>query len=79
MWCLFEGVIYLFVATINQRRFLFDKNSGFFKCGEITGAPKGTTHYDPIQVTPRLVIVLVSRIQKSDTGYNDLANGKGTW
>ena len=32
--------------------------------------------YDPNQGTARLVIVLVSRIQKSGIGYNDLANGK---
>ena len=38
--------------------------------------PKGTAHYDPIQGTARLVIVLVSRIQKSGTGYSNLANGK---
>ena len=38
--------------------------------------PKGTTHYDPIQGTARLVIVLVSSTQKSGTGYSNLANGK---
>ena len=43
---------------------------------EISGSPKGTVEYDPNQGTARLVIVLVSRIQKSGTRYNDLANGK---
>ena len=38
--------------------------------------PKETVDYDPIQGAARLVIVLVSRIQKSGNGYNDLANGK---
>ena len=31
--------------------------------------PKGTAHYYPIQGTARLVIVPVSSIQKSGTGY----------
>ena len=38
--------------------------------------PNGTVGHDSIQGTARLVIVLVSRIQKSGTRYNDLANGK---
>ena len=42
--------------------------------------PNGTVHSgctDPTQATARLVIVLVSRIQKSGTGDNILSNGKG--
>ena len=43
--------------------------------------PNGTVHSsgctNPIQATPRLVIVLVSNIQKSGTGDNNLQNGKG--
>ena len=35
----------------------------------------GCTH--PTQTTARLFIVLVSRIQKSGTGDNNLSNGKG--
>ena len=36
--------------------------------------PNGTVHFDctaPKQTTSRLVFVLVSRIQKSGTGYNN--------
>ena len=39
--------------------------------------PNGTVHYDctdPTQATARLVIVLVSRIQKSGTGNNNFVN-----
>ena len=36
--------------------------------------PKGTAHYDPIQGTARLVIVLVSSIQQSGTGYSNFPN-----
>ena len=38
--------------------------------------PERTAHYDPIQGTPRLVIVPVSSTQKSGSGYSNLANGK---
>ena len=34
---------------------------------------------NPIQVTPRLVIVLVSNIQNCGTGDNNLQNGKGNF
>ena len=64
------------VDIINQRRFLLNKKFRFLQVSEILGAPKGTVDYNPIQSTARLVIVLVSRIQKSGTGYNNLANGK---
>ena len=45
---------------------------------EISGAPKGTVDYDPNQGTKRLVIVLVSRIQKSGTRYKRFGKWKGT-
>ena len=64
------------VDIINQRRFLFNKKFRLLQISEISGPPKGTVDYDPIQGTARLVIVLVSRIQKSGTRYNNLANGK---
>ena len=51
--------------------FYSTKNSGFFK---FSCSPNGTVGHDSIQGTARLVIVLVSRIQKSGTRYNDLAN-----
>ena len=45
--------------------------------------PNGTVHSsgctNPIQATPHLVIVLVSNIQKSGTGDNNLQNGKGNF
>ena len=45
--------------------------------------PNGTVHSsgctNPIQATLRLVIVLVSNIQKSGTGDNNLQNGKGNF
>ena len=45
--------------------------------------PNGTVHSsgctNPTQATPRLVIVLVSNIQKSGTGDNNLQNGKGNF
>ena len=49
-----------------------------FQC-EITEIPRAewTVHYDctdPTQATARLVIVLVSRIQKSGTGNNNFVN-----
>ena len=64
------------VDIINQRRFLFNKKFRLLQISEISGPPKGTVDYDPIQGTTRLVIVLVSSIQKSGTRYNNLANGK---
>ena len=64
------------VDIINQSRFLFNKKFRFLQISEISGSPKGTVGHEPIQGTARLVIVLVSRIQKSGIGYNDLANGK---
>ena len=64
------------VDIINQRRFLFNKKFRLLQISEISGSPKGTVDYDPIQGTARLVIVLVRSIQKSGTRYNNLANGK---
>ena len=64
------------VDIIYQRRFLFNKKFRLLQISEISGSPKGTVDYDPIQGTARLVIALVSRIQKNGTRYNDLANGK---
>ena len=57
-------------------RFLFNKKFRLLQISEISGPPKGTVDYDPIQGTARLVIVLVRSIQKSGTRYNNLANGK---
>ena len=45
-------------------------------------APNKTAHsgcMDPTQATARLVIVLVSRIQKSSTGDNNFVKWKGTF
>ena len=60
-------------------RFTFSKNSGLkFRKFHM---PNGTAHSgctNPTQATARLVIVLVSRIQKSGTaGTTILSNGKG--
>ena len=45
--------------------------------------PNGIVHSsgctNPIQATPRLVIVLVSNIQNCGTGDNNLQNGKGNF
>ena len=62
----------------NLGRFPFNKNSGSkFRKFHL---PNGTVHSgcpDPTQATTRLVIALVSRVQKSGTGDNILSNGKG--
>ena len=44
--------------------------------------PSGAVHSgytDPTQATARLVILLASRIQKSDTGDNNFVKWKGTF
>ena len=59
----------------NYGRFPFNKNSSV-KLRKFH-VPNGTVHYDctdPTQATARLVIVLVSRIQKSGTGNNNFVN-----
>ena len=60
-------------------RFPFNKNSSV-KLRKFH-VPNGTVHYDctdPTQATARLVIVLVSRIQKSGTEDNNFVKCKGT-
>ena len=59
-----------------QTKLTIQQKFRFLQILEISVIPKGTVDYDPIQGTERLVIALVSRIQKSGIGYNDLANGK---
>ena len=65
-------------ANGNLGRFPFNKNSGSkFRKFHL---PNGTVHSgctDSTQATARLVIVLVSRIQKRGTGDNILSNGQG--
>ena len=60
--------------------FPFNKNSGLkFRKFNL---PNGAVHSgctDPTQATARLVIVLVSRIQKSGTVKNNLVKWKGTF
>ena len=44
--------------------------------------PNGTVHSDctdPTQATARLVIVLISKMQKSSSGDNDYVKWKGTF
>ena len=62
---------------------------GAFRSTKICGlkfrkfqVPNGTVlsgYAGPIQATARLVIVLVSRIQKSGTGDNNFVKWKGTF
>ena len=64
----------------NQGRVPFNKNSGlkFRKCH----VPNGTVHSactHPTQASARLVIVLVSRIQKSGSGDNNFVKWKGSF
>ena len=64
----------------NPGCFPFNKNSSFkFRKFRVL---HGTVHSgctDPIQATIRLVIILVSRIQKSGTGDNNFVKRKGTF
>ena len=66
------------MQTRDGGRFPFNKNSGLkFRKNK----PNGTVHSgctDPTQATARLVIVLVTRIQKSGTG-NNFVKRKGTF
>ena len=58
----------------------FNKNYGL-KFGKFH-VPSGTVHSsctDPTQATVRLVIVLVSRIQKSGTGDNNSVKWNGSF
>ena len=67
------------MQTRDGGRFPFNKNSGLkFRKFHV---PNGTVHSgctDPTQATARLVIVLVTRIQKSGTG-NNFVKWKGTF
>ena len=67
-------------CVVEQGRFPFKKNSGLkfrkFHVPNVT-VHSGCTH--PTQATARLVIVLVSRIQKSGTGNNNFVKWKGTF
>ena len=64
----------------NHGRFPFNKNSCLkFRQFHV---PSGTSHSgctDPTQAAARLVIVLVSRIQKSGTRNNNFVKWKGTF
>ena len=64
----------------NPGRFPLNKNSCFkFRKFRL---PNRTVHSgctDPTQATTRLVIILVSRIQKSGTGDNNFVKWKGTF
>ena len=67
-------------SSLIQGRFPFSKNSGL-KFQKFH-APNGTVHFactDPTQAAARLVIVLVSRRQKIDTGVNNFVKWKGTF
>ena len=66
------------VMVCDQGRFPFNKNSGL-KFGKFS-VPNGTVHSgctDPTRTTARLVIVLVSRMQKRGTGDNNFVKWKG--
>ena len=71
------------VQTINCMQYNSEPvvlNSGL-KIGKFY-VPNGTVHSgstDPTQATTRLVIILVSRIQKSGTGNNNFVKWKGTF
>ena len=66
------------VYIINQRRFVCNqKFPRFLEISEIPRSQKnGTLRRNSRYCTVRLVIILVSRIQKSGTRYNNLAYGK---
>ena len=65
---------------IKHGRFPFNKNSGLkFRKFHM---PNGTVHSgctDSTQATARLVIILLSRFQKSGTGDNNFVKWKGTF
>ena len=65
---------------IKHERFPFNKNSGLkFRKFHV---PNGTVQSgctDSIQATARLVIILLSRLQKSGTGDNNFVKWKGTF
>ena len=58
-----------------QTKLTIQKKFRFLQILEISVVPKGTVDYDPIQGIERLVIALVSRIQKSGIGYNHRRTG----
>ena len=61
-------------------RFPFDKHSDLkFRKIYVTNATVHSGRTYPTQATPRLVIALVSRIQKSGTGDNNFVKWKGTF
>ena len=63
----------------NPGYFPLKKNSGF-KFRKLFRLPNKTIHSgctDPTQATTRLVIILLSRIQKSGTGDNNFVKWKG--
>ena len=65
---------------LKRGRFPFDNNSGLkFRKFYV---PNGTVHYgctDSTQATARLVIILLSRLQKSGTGNNNFVKWEGTF
>ena len=62
----------------NPGRFPFNKNSSFkFRKFRLPNRPVHSGCTDPTQATPCLVIILVSRIQKSSTGDNNFVKWKG--
>ena len=64
----------------NPGRFPFNKNSSFkFRKFRLPNRPVHSGCTDPTQATPCLVIILVSRIQKSSTGDNNFVKWKGTF
>ena len=75
--------ISLLWALRTQRVLSIEQNSGLkFNFGNSTCPMERYCDYvctDPTQATARLVIVLVSRIQKSGTGDNNLVKWKGTF
>ena len=69
---------------VHDGRFPFNKNSGlkFWKFHVLNGTVPSAGHsgcIDPTQATARLVIVAVSRIQKSGTGDDNFVKWKGTF